>query len=269
MIISNKNDKIKNPSKLPRSKKIKIKTQLNKNYQFNNFIESDGNQFARNVGFFIAENIHKNPFNPLFIYGDVATGKTHLVQAIGNEIKKRFSKKNVLYVSAEVFTQKYIDSVKKNELADFIRLYQLIDILIVEDVQFLAAKSSTQNIFIQIYNYLHQKKKHIIFTSDKAPMEMEDIEQQLLSRFKCGLSVELKKPNKNKHQFLTNFLSYHNVKIPDEIIEYLAQNNDFNIRMLEGFILFIKAEKRFNENEITFEFVKNIFEKIIGEPKTN
>ena len=198
MIISKKIDKIKNPFKFSKIKKIKIKSQLNKNYQFDNFIESDGNQFARNVGFFVAENIDKNPFNPLFIYGDVATGKTHLVQAIGNEIKKRFSKKNVLYVSAEILTRQYINSVKKNEQDEFIRFYQLIDVLIVEDLQFLAGKSSTQNIFIQMYNYLHQKKKLIIFTADKAPIEMEDIEQQLLSRFKCSLPVELKKPNKKR-----------------------------------------------------------------------
>ncbi|HAT77633.1 MAG TPA: chromosomal replication initiator protein DnaA, partial [Flavobacterium sp.] len=114
-----------------------------------------------------------------------------LAYSIGNEIKKRFLKKNVLYVSADTFTQQYINSVKKNIRDEFIRFYKLIDVLIIEDVQFLSGKSGTQDVFFHIYNYLYQNRKQIIFTSDKAPVDMEDIDQRLLSRFKCGFLLEL------------------------------------------------------------------------------
>ncbi len=174
-----------------------------------------------------------------------------------------------MYVSAETFTQQYIDSVKKNSRTDFIHFYQLIDVLIIEDVQFLSGKSVTQDAFINIYNYLHQNRKQIIVTSDKAPVDMEDIEQRLLSRFKCGLSVELTYSNKNSHQFLTNYLTYHNIKISEEIIEYLSQNGEFSMRVLDGFLLSVKAEYLFNGNEITLKIAKNILEKLMGKPKTN
>lgn len=269
MTIYKKNDKIKNPFASAKFKKTKIKSHLNKNYHFDNFIECDSNQFARKTGLFVAANIHENPFNPLIIFGSVGTGKTHLAHSIGNEIKKRFLKKNVLYVSAETFTQQYINSVKKNIRDEFIRFYQLIDVLIIEDVQFLSGRPGTQDVLIHIYNYLHQNRKQIIFTSDKSPFDMEDIEQRLLSRFKCGFSVELTQPIKNTHQFLTNYLTYHNIKMSEEIIEYLAQNEEFNMRVLEGFLLCAKAEYLFNGNEITLELAKNIFEKLMGKPKPN
>ena len=269
MAISKKINKIKNPFKTPKLKKNKIKSQLNKNYSFDNFISCDSNQFARKTGLFIANNIDKNPFNPLFLFGCLGTGKTHLVNAIGNEIKKMYLKKNVLYVSAETFTQQYINSVKKNNRNDFIHFYQSIDVLIIEDVQFLSGKSGTQDVFFHIFNYLHQNKKQIILTSDKAPVDVVDIEPLLLSRFKFGFSLEMTQPKENTHQFLTNYLTYHDIKMSDEIIEYLSQNDEFNMGVFDGFLLCVKAEYLFNGNEITLKLAKNIFEKIMGKPKTN
>ena len=136
-------------------------------------------------------------------------GKTHLAHAIGVEIKDKYPEKTVLYISAEIFTQQYIDSVKKNNRNDFIHFYQLIDVLIIDDVQFLSGKSGTQDVFFHIFNHLHQNGKQVILTSDKAPVDMQDIEQRLLSRFKWGLSAELHQPD-----YETRTVSYTHLTLP-------------------------------------------------------
>ena len=187
-------------------------------------------------------------FNPLLIFGGVGLGKTHLAHAIGVEIKDKYPEKTVLYISAEVFTQQYIDSVKKNNRNDFIHFYQLIDVLIIDDVQFLSGKTGTQDVFFHIFNYLHQNGKQVILTSDKAPVDMQDIEQRLLSRFKWGLSAELHQPDyETRISILKNILYRDGVEMPDEIIEYVARNIKSNVRELEGAIISLIAQSSFNK----------------------
>jgi len=166
---------IKNPFVIPGIRRIKVDPQLNTNYTFDNFIEGDCNRLARNAGLAIAKKPGGTAFNPLVVFGDVGLGKTHLAQAIGNEVVKNFESKAVLYVSAEKFTNQIIQAIKNNAVNDFVNFYQLIDVLILDDIQFLSGKQKTQEIFFHIFNQLHQNGKQIILTSDRAPKNLEGI----------------------------------------------------------------------------------------------
>ncbi len=255
---------LKNPFVIPGIRNLQIESQLNPNYTFENFLEGDYNRLARSAGLAVANKPGGTSFNPLLIYGGVGLGKTHLVHAIGVDIKKRYPDKTVLYISAEKFTQQYIDSVKKNNRNDFIHFYQVIDILIVDDVQFLSGKSGTQDVFFHIFNHLHQNGKQVILTSDKAPLDMQDIEQRLLSRFKWGLSAELQTPNfETRVSILKNKLFRDGVEIDNEITEYVAKNINSNIRELEGAIISLIAQSSFNKIEISLDLAKDVINKFV------
>ena len=255
---------LKNPFVIPGIRNLQIESQLNPNYTFENFLEGDSNRLARSAGLAVANKPGGTSFNPLLIYGGVGLGKTHLVHAIGVDIKKSYPDKTVLYISAEKFTQQYIDSVKKNNRNDFIHFYQVIDILIVDDVQFLSGKSGTQDVFFHIFNHLHQNGKQVILTSDKAPLDMQDIEQRLLSRFKWGLSAELQTPNfETRVSILKNKLFRDGVEIDNEITEYVAKNINSNVRELEGAIISLIAQSSFNKAEITLDLAKDVISKFV------
>ena len=255
---------LKNPFVIPGIRNLQIESQLNPNYTFENFLEGDSNRLARSAGLAVANKPGGTSFNPLLIYGGVGLGKTHLVHAIGVDIKKSYPDKTVLYISSEKFTQQYIDSVKKNSRNDFIHFYQVIDILIVDDVQFLSGKSGTQDVFFHIFNHLHQNGKQVILTSDKAPLDMQDIEQRLLSRFKWGLSAELQTPNfETRVSILKNKLFRDGVEIDDEITEYVAKNINSNVRELEGAIISLIAQSSFNKAEITLDLAKDVISKFV------
>ena len=255
---------LKNPFVIPGIRNLQIESQLNPNYTFENFLEGDSNRLARSAGLAVANKPGGTSFNPLLIYGGVGLGKTHLVHAIGVDIKKSYPDKTVLYISSEKFTQQYIDSVKKNSRNDFIHFYQVIDILIVDDVQFLSGKSGTQDVFFHIFNHLHQNGKQVILTSDKAPLDMQDIEQRLLSRFKWGLSAELQTPNfETRVSILKNKLFRDGVEIDNEITEYVAKNINSNVRELEGAIISLIAQSSFNKAEITLDLAKDVISKFV------
>ena len=255
---------LKNPFVIPGIRNLQIESQLNPNYTFENFLEGDSNRLARSAGLAVANKPGGTSFNPLLIYGGVGLGKTHLVHAIGVDIKKSYPDKTVLYISSEKFTQQYIDSVKKNNRNDFIHFYQVIDILIVDDVQFLSGKSGTQDVFFHIFNHLHQNGKQVILTSDKAPLDMQDIEQRLLSRFKWGLSAELQTPSfETRVSILKNKLFRDGVEIDDEITEYVAKNINSNVRELEGAIISLIAQSSFNKVEITLDLAKDVISKFV------
>ena len=255
---------LKNPFIIPGIRNLQIESQLNPNYTFENFLEGDSNRLARSAGLAVANKPGGTSFNPLLIYGGVGLGKTHLVHAIGVDIKKSYPDKTVLYISSEKFTQQYIDSVKKNNRNDFIHFYQVIDILIVDDVQFLSGKSGTQDVFFHIFNHLHQNGKQVILTSDKAPLDMQDIEQRLLSRFKWGLSAELQTPSfETRVSILKNKLFRDGVEIDDEITEYVAKNINSNVRELEGAIISLIAQSSFNKAEITLDLAKDVISKFV------
>ena len=266
--LNNKSPELRNPFVIPGIRNVKIESQLNPNYSFENFLEGDSNRLARSAGLAVANKPGGTSFNPLLIFGGVGLGKTHLAHAIGVDIKDKYPEKTVLYISAEKFTQQYIDAVKKNNRNDFIHFYQIIDVLIIDDVQFLSGKTGTQDVFFHIFNHLHQNGKQVILTSDKAPVDMQDIEQRLLSRFKWGLSAELQNPDfETRVSILKNKLYRDGVEMPDDIIEYVAKNIKSNVRELEGAIISLIAQSSFNKKEITLSLAKEIVEKFVKNTK--
>ena len=266
--ITSKSPELKNPFVIPGIRNIKIESQLNPSYNFENFLEGDSNRLARSAGMAVANKPGGTSFNPLLVFGGVGLGKTHLAHAIGVEIKDKYPEKTVLYISAEKFTQQYIESVKKNTRNDFIHFYQLIDVLIIDDVQFLSGKSGTQDVFFHIFNHLHQNGKQVILTSDKAPVDMQDIEQRLLSRFKWGLSAELQSPDyETRVSILKNKLYRDGVEMPEEIVDHVAKNIKTNIRELEGAIISLIAQSSFNKREVTLELAQQVVEKFVKNTK--
>jgi len=257
-----------NPFIIPGIKNLKIDSQLNPNYNFNNFLEGDSNRLARSAGYAVSNRPGGTSFNPLLIFGGVGLGKTHLANAIGVNIKQKFPEKTVLYISAEKFTQQYIESVKKNNRNDFIHFYQLIDVLIIDDVQFFSGKSGTQDVFFHIFNHLHQNGKQLVLTSDKAPVDMQEIEQRLLSRFKWGLSAELQTPDyETRVSIIKNKLDRDGVEMDEEIIFYVAKYIKTNVRELEGAIISLMAQSSFNRKNITTDLAKGIVEKFVKNTK--
>ncbi|HET8886204.1 MAG TPA: chromosomal replication initiator protein DnaA [Salinimicrobium sp.] len=266
--VRNKNPELKNPFIIPGIRNVKIESQLNPNYSFDNFLEGDSNRLARSAGLAVANKPGGTSFNPLLIFGGVGLGKTHLAHAIGVEIKDKYPEKTVLYISAEKFTQQYIESVKKNNRNDFIHFYQIIDVLIVDDIQLLSGKSGTQDVFFHIFNHLHQNGKQVILTSDKAPVDMQDIEQRLLSRFKWGLSAELQNPDfETRISIIKNKLYRDGVEMPEDIVEFLANNIKTNIRELEGAIISLIAHSSFNKQDITLELATCIVDNYVKNTK--
>ena len=266
--IKNKNPELKNPFIIPGIRNVKIESQLNPSYNFDNFLEGDSNRLARSAGLAVANKPGETSFNPLLIFGGVGLGKTHLAHSIGIEIKDKYPEKTVLYISAEKFTQQYIESVKKNNRNDFIHFYQIIDVLIVDDIQLLSGKAGTQDVFFHIFNHLHQNRKQVILTSDKAPVDMQDIEQRLLSRFKWGLSAELQHPDtETRISIIKNKLYRDGVDMPEEIVEFLANNIKTNIRELEGAIISLIAHSSFNKKDITLDLAKKIVDNYVKNTK--
>ena len=185
-------NKAPNPMQAPAPQDLD--PHLNPNYNFENFIKGNSNEFSRTVGETVAKNPAKT-FNPLFLYGPSGVGKTHLTNAIGTRIKELYPEKRVLYVSAHLFQVQYTDSVRTNHFNDFISFYQTIDVLIIDDIQEFAGVTKTQNTFFHIFNHLHQNGKQLILTSDRAPVMLQGMEERLLTRFKWGLVAELEKPD--------------------------------------------------------------------------
>ena len=266
--LHSQNAELKNPFVIPGIKNLQIESQLNPNYSFENFLEGDSNRLGRSAALAVASKPGGTSFNPLLIFGGVGLGKTHLAHAIGVEIKEKYQDKTVLYIAAEKFTQQYIEAVKKNTRNDFIHFYQLLDVLIIDDVQFLSGKTGTQDVFFHIFNHLHQNGKQVILTSDKAPVDMQDIEQRLLSRFKWGLSAELQLPNyETRISILKNKLYRDGVEIEEDIIEYVAKNIKTNVRELEGAIISLIAQSSFNKVEITLDLAKEVVMKFVKNTK--
>lgn len=255
---------IRNPFIIPGLKKINVESQLNPNYSFENLIEGDCNRLARSAGFAVANKPGGTAFNPLLIYGGVGLGKTHLAHAIGIQIKSEFPNKTVLYVSSEKFTQQYIDSVRNNNINDFVHFYQMIDVLIIDDVQYFAGKEKTQDVFFHIFNHLHQSGKQLVLTADKPPVELQGFEQRLLSRFKWGLAADLQTPGlETRIAILEKKVYADGIDIPKEVIEYLAYSITTNIRELEGALISLLAQSSMNRKAITLELAKQMIDKFV------
>lgn len=255
---------IKNPFVIPGLKKIQIDSQLNHHYNFDNFIEGDCNRLARSAGFAVAEKPGATAFNPLVLYGGVGLGKTHLIQAIGNETKRLHPNKTVLYVSTERFANQFIDALKNNSINDLVHFYQLIDVLIVDDIQFLSNKNRTQDVFFHIFNHLHQNGKQIILSSDRAPKDLEGMEERLLSRFKWGLAADLQVPAfETRIQILEKKMYADGIELPKDVTEFVAYNINTNIRELEGALISLLAQSSLNKKEIDLDLAKKIIKNFV------
>ncbi|MFT5970784.1 MAG: chromosomal replication initiator protein [Flavobacteriales bacterium] len=255
---------VKNPFVIPGLKKVTVESQLNANLTFESFIEGDCNRLARSAGFAVSNKPGGTSFNPLLLYGGVGLGKTHLAHAIGIEIKEKYPEKTVLYVAAEKFTAQFIESIKNNTRNDFVHFYQMIDVLIIDDVQFFAGKDKTQDVFFHIFNHLHQHGKQIVLTSDRAPVDMQGMEQRLLSRFKWGLSADLQLPDLETRIAILNKKIYADgIEMPNEVIEYLAYSITTNIRELEGALISLLAQSSLNKKKITLDLAKQMIDKFV------
>lgn len=259
-----KSKDIPNPFIIPGLKKIKVQSQLIESYSFDNFIEGDCNRLARSAGYAVAQNPGKTAFNPLLLYSNVGLGKTHLIHAIGIEVKNNFPNKTVLFVPAEQFFQQFVDSTRNNNQNDFIHFYQMIDVLIIDDIQFLSGKEKTQDVFFHIFNHLHQKGKQLIITSDRPPIELQGLRPRLLSRFKWGLAADLQLPDlETRIAILDKKLYNDGVEMPREVIEYLAYHITTNVRELEGALISILAQSSLNKKAITLDLAKQMIDKFV------
>jgi len=255
---------IPNPFIIPGLKKIKVESQLVETYSFDNFIEGECNRLARSAGWAIAENPGKTAFNPLLIYSNVGLGKTHLAHAIGLEVKKNSPEKIVLYVKTDQFINQYTDSVRNNNQNDFVHFYQMIDVLILDDIQFIAGKEKTQDVFFHIFNHLHQNNKQLVLTSDKPPVELKGMEPRLLSRFKWGLAADLQMPDlETRISILKKKLYKDGIEMPYEVIEYLAYSITTNIREMEGALISILAQSTLNKKDITLDLARQMIDKFV------
>ncbi len=258
------NSSIKNPFVIPGLKKVNVESQLNSNYNFDSFVEGDCNRLARSAGYAVASKPGGTAFNPLVIYVGVGLGKTHLAQAIGNQVKQNFSNKTVLYVSSEKFTNQFIDALKNNVVNDFVHFYQLIDVLIVDDIQFFANKDKTQDIFFHIFNHLHQSGKQLILSTDRPPRDLEGMEERLLSRFKWGLSADLSIPDfETRIAILEKKMYADGIELPRDVVEFVAYNINTNIRELEGALISLLAQASLNKREIDLDLAKKIIKNFV------
>jgi chromosomal replication initiator protein len=255
---------ITNPFIIPGLKKVNVDSNLNPSYSFENFVEGDCNRLARSAGYAVANKPGGTAFNPLLIYGGVGLGKTHLAHAIGIGIKNQFPNKTVLYVGSEKFAHQFIDALRNGTTNDFIHFYQMIDVLIIDDVQFFSGKDKTQDVFFHIFNHLHQNGKQIILSSDKPPVEMQGMEQRLLSRFKWGLSADLSSPDLETRIAILEKKMYGNgIELPREVVEYLAYSINTNIREMEGAWTSLLAQASLNKKAITLELAKQMIDKFV------
>ncbi|MCF6358934.1 MAG: chromosomal replication initiator protein DnaA, partial [Draconibacterium sp.] len=253
---------------IPGIQKLQIDPQLKADNTFENFIEGDCNRLGRSAGFAVAQNPGGTAFNPLMIYGNSGLGKTHLAQAIGIEVKEQFPDKVVLYVNANKFQTQFTEATRNNNRNDFLHFYQMIDVLILDDVHEFAGKEKTQETFFHIFNHLHQMGKQLILTSDKPPIELKGMEQRLLSRFKWGLTADLQTPDfDTRMKILRRKVYKDGISLSDEVLEYIASHVSNNVRELEGALVSLLAQSMLNKREITLELAANLITKLVKNSK--
>ncbi|WP_020404305.1 chromosomal replication initiator protein DnaA [Gracilimonas tropica] len=264
-------ERIENPFVIPGIRKTKIDSNLNNNYVFERFIEGDCNRLARSAAMAIADNPGSNSFNPFFVYGPTGLGKTHLVQSIGNKIKEKYGdEKSVLYISSEAFTNEFVHAIRNNRASEFSMFYRNIDVLMVDDIQFFSGKEKTQEEFFHIFNALHQDGKQIILSSDRAPKDVPDIEERLISRFSWGLSADLKMPEyETRYAILERKAHDNGIEIDPQIIEFIAHNFKSNVRDLEGAIIKLLAHASLqNIDDIDLAMAKRVLKDMVKESNT-
>lgn len=260
-------DTLRNPFEMKMPNEVQFNSQLNKIYKFDNFVEGSCNRLARAASYAVAQKPSVTAFNPLMIYGDVGLGKTHLVQAIGNFIETQAeSPRRVLYASSEKFTNQFINAIRENSLQDFMSFYMMVDVLIIDDIQFLAGKEKTQETFFHIFNHLHQSGKQIVMTSDRPPRELSGMEDRLLSRFKWGLTTDIQSPDlETRMAIIQNKLETENAQMDWEVVEYLANYVDSNVRELEGVLNSLIVDSALLNRKIDIELAKFRIKSLVEE----
>lgn len=243
-----------------------VNSRLNPNYTFENFVEGDCNRLARSAGVAVSKKPGVTSFNPLMLYGGVGVGKTHLVQAIGNEIKRTLPEKIVLYVDQNDFTSQFLNALQNHKMQEFQNFYLQVDLLILDDVQFLAGREKTQEIFFHIFNQLHQSGKQIIMTSDCPPRDLKGFQERLLSRFKWGLTADLQEPDfETKLAIIHNKMQSDGIDIPTDVAEYLAYSVDTNLRDMEGVLNSLLFHATLLKKDIDLELAKEVLKNIVKE----
>lgn len=241
-----------------------IDTQLDPKLTFNNYVEGASNKLPRSVGYSIAEHPNTTQFNPMFIYGPSGSGKTHLVNAIGLKSKQMYPQKRVLYVSARLFQTQYTDAVLHNNTNEFINFYQSIDMLIVDDIQEWAGKAKTLNTFFHIFNHLFRNGKRIILASDRPPVELKEMPDRLLTRFSCGLIAELEKPNVQLCvDILSSKIRRDGLKIPTDVVAFIAQTCNGSVRDLQGAINGLLAYSIVYNSNIDIRLAERVIKRAV------
>ena len=236
-----------------------IDPQLNPKYTFENYCSSMSNKLAVSIGQAIADHPEVKTYNPLFVFGSTGVGKTHLLQAIGIRLKEQNPRMRVLYVSARVFESQYTTAVLQKKVNDFINFYQSIDVLLLDDIQFLAGKPSTQNTFFHIFNHLHQHQRQLVMSSDCRPSDLDGMEPRLISRFKWGMTVELEKPDLElRRKFLAMKAGQDGLSISDEVLDYIAASVTDSVRELEGIMVALLAHATMLGQDITIDLARSV-----------
>ncbi len=238
---------------------------LNELYTFDSFVAGAPNKLARTAGLAIAKQPGYTAFNPLFIYGGSGVGKTHLACAIGHQVQALFPQARVLYVSANTFKLQYQDARKENRIPDFLNFYQSVDVLIVDDIQYFAGLKGTQDTFFHIFNYLQQSRKQLILTSDRPPIELKDIEERLLTRFKWGLAAEIARPDYQlRKDILLSKMRRDGITLSDEIVDFIALNVCDSVRDLEGILASLLAHSTLTDKEIDLALTEQVVSHIVA-----
>ncbi|MCK6604783.1 MAG: chromosomal replication initiator protein DnaA [Ignavibacteriaceae bacterium] len=245
-------------------------SNLKPNYTFENFIKGEGNQLATAAAMAISENPGGTPFNPLFVYGGVGLGKTHLIQAAGNSIYGNFPEKKIKYISTEQFTIDFVDAIKKNMHNEFSNVYKNYDVLILDDIQHLIGKEKTQDLFFHIFNIFHQNKKQIIISSDKPPKDLKGLNDRLISRFNWGLTVDIQPPDlETRIAILSKKAESFGIMLSNDMVEYIANHITSNIRELEGCLIKILANVSLKSADISLEQVKRAVKEVSTAKRVN
>jgi chromosomal replication initiator protein len=247
-----------------------FETNLNPRYNFDNFIKGESNQLARAAAVAISENPGGTSFNPLFVYGGVGLGKTHLVQGIGNQILKKYPEKRVIYLSSDIFTVEFVEAIQSNTVNEFSNFYRNMDVLIIDDIQFLIGKEKTQDLFFHIFNTLHQSSRQIILTSDKPPKDLKGLDERLISRFQWGLTADIQPPDyETRMAILKNKADDYGMMISGDILDYIATNIVSNIRELEGCLIKLLANASLNSKNIDLDLARKTVREIATDRKVN
>lgn len=250
-----------------RSTTAHFPSYFNPRYTFENFIRGENNQLATSAAMAVADNPGKTRFNPLVIYGPTGLGKTHLVQAIGNRVLQRNRHARVLYTNSEKFTMEYINAIQTNKLPEFTTFYRGVDVLIVDDIQFLGGKERTQDMFFHTFNALHQSGKQVILTSDKQPKDLADVDERLISRFQWGLTADIQPPDfETRMAILQQKAMEEGVDLEGDIMEYIARHITTSVREIEGCLISLLAKVTLDNRPLTIDLAKEVVRSVTNAP---